>query len=345
MNKDLLIDHNETINNALIKLNSLKDISRLMLFVLKEDTVIGSITDGDIRRSLINNQDLNQKVSLVCNTNFIYKMDTIDYIELKSFVSKGIKILPLLNEDKSLSRIIDLEKYKSIIPIECVIMAGGRGKRLSPLTDIMPKPMLKLASKPIIEYNIDNLISFGIKKFYISINYLGEIIKDYFGDGSSKGIEIEYIQEDKPLGTAGSLSLINNFKSDQILLMNSDLFTDVNIENMYLSLISHKADMIIASNNHSIDIPFGIFEGNNNIITSLKEKPTYLYHANAGIYIFNKKLIDMIPSNTYYDITDLMQAAIKSNLKLIHEPLLGYWIDIGSPQDYNRAKEIVKYIL
>ena len=233
-------------------------------------------------------------------------------------------------------------KILSILPLEAIIMAGGEGKRLRPLTEKTPKSLLKVGNRPIIEHNIDNLISFGIKKFYISINYLGNLIKDYFGDGSSKGVEIIYIQEDKPLGTAGSLTLISKFKYDEILLINSDLFTDVNIEKMYLNLLKNNSDMVIASSIYKVDIPFAIFEENNNLIQSFKEKPTYTYPLNAGIYLFKKNLISLIPLNLFFDITDLMKKAIENNYKLTNDPILGFWIDIGSPADLKRANEIIK---
>ena len=163
--KDILIENNKTILDALNQLNNLKEINRLILFVVnKEGVLIGTITDGDIRRSIVKNRDLNKKVDQICNYNFIFRYESDKYLNLNELRKKDIKILPLLNKNKTLSRLIDLDIYKSMIPVECMIMAGGRGKRLSPLTDKVPKPMLMLGDKPIIEHNIDNLISFGIKK-------------------------------------------------------------------------------------------------------------------------------------------------------------------------------------
>ena len=252
--KNLIINENKTITEALLKLNIIRDISRLILFVSSENgTIIGSLTDGDIRRSLAKEQNLLKKVGEICNRNYVFKEDTNGFIELQSFHKQNIKILPLLNKEGALNRVIDLEKTQSLLPMEAMIMAGGRGKRLSPLTDTVPKPMLILGDKPIIEHNIDRLISFGIKKIYISVNYLGKQIESYFGNGSSKGIQIEYIRENKSLGTAGSLSLVNEFKTDHILLINSDLFTNVNFEEMYLKLMDENAEMVVASTEYKID--------------------------------------------------------------------------------------------
>ena len=218
MDYNNLIDQNKTILESLKKLGSIRNLSRLILFVTNnKNQVLGSVTDGDIRRSLITHRDLKKKIGEICNTDFIYITNTDVYIDFKNeYLNNNIKILPVLNKEMHLVDLIDLQIMESNLPLECIIMAGGRGKRLSPLTDKIPKPMLMLGSKPIIEHNIDRLIKFGIKKIYISVNYLSNIIKDYFGDGSSKGIEIRYIEESKPLGTAGSLTLVDKFKTNHI---------------------------------------------------------------------------------------------------------------------------------
>lgn len=339
------IHQNQSILSALKKLNEIRDVSRLILFVVDDgDKVVGSLTDGDIRRSLASHEDVNKAVGSICNRNFEFIYDKDGFVELKKYKKKNILILPVLDEHFRMVKIIDLEKKKSILPLECMIMAGGRGKRLSPLTDSIPKPMLPLGEKPIIEHNIDRLISYGIQKIYISVKYLGEQIRDHFGDGSSKGISIEYVWEDKPLGTAGALSLVDGFKSKHILLMNSDLFTDVDFEDLYLDLVNEQADMVIASTEYKVDVPFAVFETERRQIKSFKEKPSYVYHSNAGVYMFKTELLKKIPKNHFYDITDLMENAVSEGFKLIHNPILGYWIDIGSPADYKRAQEFIKHI-
>ncbi|WP_417371785.1 nucleotidyltransferase family protein [Gelidibacter japonicus] len=342
---DILISEDSDILYALKKLNNIREVSGLILFVHdKSERIVGSLTDGDIRRSLAEDADINKSVGLICNRNFVFKYDNKGFLDLKPYKNGVIKILPILNDEKRLVRIIDLEKSVAALPIECMIMAGGRGKRLSPLTDEIPKPMLPLGNMPIIEHNINHLIRYGIKKIYISLNYLGEQIQDYFGDGSQKGINIEYVWEDKFLGTAGSLALVDEFKSDNILLMNSDLFTNVDFEAMYIDLVKFNADMVVASTIYKVDVPYAVFDTNENQILDFKEKPTYVYHSNAGIYILNKRLIDKIPKNEFYDITDLMESVVKDGGKLIHNPILGFWIDIGKPDDYIRAQELVEHI-
>ena len=345
--KNILIHRDCTILDALQKLNLIRyvsDVSRLILFVTNDDSsILGSVTDGDIRRSLANHADINKALREICNKDFVFEYDQKGFLDLKPYRKKDIVILPILDRNKKMVKIIDLEKTKSVLPLECMIMAGGRGKRLSPLTDTIPKPMLPLGDKPIIEHNIDRLISFGIQKIYISVKYLGEQIEEYFGDGSEKGINIEYIWEDEPLGTAGALSLVKEFKTENILLMNSDLFTNVDFEDLYLDLIKNRADMAVASTEYKVDIPYAVFETNEAQVMEFKEKPSYVYHSNAGIYILNKKLIERIPKNSFYDITDLMQELTKGAGKLVHNPILGFWIDIGKPVDYKQAQEFVKH--
>lgn len=342
---NILIYKNKSILEALEQLNSIRDVSRLILFVYDDnESIIGSLTDGDIRRALVIKKDLNQKVSLVCNTNFKFIHSDYDFLNLKEYRKKDLKILPVLSLEKRLVKVLDLERIKSVLPLECMIMAGGRGKRLSPLTDNTPKPMLILGDKPIIEHNIDRLISFGITKIYISVKYLGEQIKEYFGDGSSKGISIEYIWENEPLGTAGALTLVKKFHSRNVLLMNSDLFTNVDFEDLYLSLLRSDAEMVVSSTEYKVDVPYAVFETDGDEVIDFKEKPTFIYQSNAGVYILKKELIDEIPKNQYYDITDLMEKIVKEKRKLIYNPITGFWIDIGKPVDYDYAKNFIKHL-
>tara|TARA_B100001093_G_scaffold520294_1_gene614400 strand:- start:21965 stop:23005 length:1041 start_codon:yes stop_codon:yes gene_type:complete len=343
MDYNNLIDENATILESLLKLDLIRNLSRLILFVKNDNNqILGSVTDGDIRRSLIHHKDLKKKIIEICNRDFVYITNTDVYIDFKNeYLKKDIKILPVLNKERQLLDIIDLNNFESNLPLECVIMAGGRGKRLSPLTDKVPKPMLMLESKPIIEHNIDRLIKFGIKKIYISVNYLSQIIKDYFGDGSSKGIEILYIEESKPLGTAGSLTLVKKFKTNHVLLMNSDLFTNIDFEKMYKSALYNNASLTLASKNYKVDIPYAIFNSKNSIINEFKEKPTYNYNLNAGIYILKKEVINKIPKDTFYDITDLIEKLINENEIVSHCLISGYWIDIGKKEDYDKATELI----
>ena len=345
MRTDILIHKNKNLVEGLQRLNELRNLSRLILFVVGDnEKVIGSVTDGDIRRSIISEQNLQKTLGEIANPDFkrLYQKDT--YQSFEKYRKSDIKILPILNQEGKIVDLIDLEYTKAQLPLEAVIMAGGRGKRLSPLTDTVPKPMLRLGDKPIIEHNIDRLISFGIKKIYISVKYLGEQIVNYLGDGSQKGISIEYVWEDEPLGTAGALALIDNLSTEHILLMNSDLFTNVNFESLYLKLINERADMAVASTEYKVDIPYAVFETQEGQVTNFKEKPSFIYHSNAGIYILKRSLISTIEKGKYCDITDVMEQLVAKGGKLVDDPIIGYWIDIGKTVDYEHAQEVIKHL-
>ncbi|GET45278.1 nucleotidyltransferase family protein [Capnocytophaga felis] len=343
--KNILINENSTLVEGLKKLNKIKHLSRLILFVVdNEGRVLGSVTDGDIRRSIAYNQNLEKPLGQICNREFKHLTKNGKYQSFEEFRKADIKILPVLDESGKMVDLVDLAKTHAKLPLEAMVMAGGRGKRLSPLTDTVPKPMLPLGGKPIIEHNIDRLISFGIRKIYISVKYLGNQIVDYFGNGSSKGIEIEYVWEDKPLGTAGALALIENLTSEHVLLMNSDLFTNVNFESLYLKLIQENADMSVASTEYKVDVPYAVFETDGNKVLNFKEKPSFIYYSNAGIYILKKTLIEKIKKGEYCDITDVMEQLVNEGGKLVYDPIIGYWVDIGKPVDYYQAQEFVKHL-
>lgn len=339
-----IIKVNTNIIEVMQRLNEVP--KSLTLFVVNEqDVMIGTLTDGDIRRGFVKGLQLSDSVDKFLADEFHFMfVDEISLIELKKIRKKGISLLPILSKDKKIVKIVDLKKFRSLLPVDCMIMAGGKGERLRPLTDNTPKPLLKVGDKPIIEHNIDRLIEFGVEHIYISVKYLGEQIQNYLGDGSAKGIKIDYIWEENPLGTAGALSLVDKFDKDYILLMNSDIFSDINFEELFLAVLDQDADMGIASIPYHVNIPYAILESNNNQVSSFVEKPKNTHYANAGIYIFKKEYVKWIPNNTFFHITHLFDKLLEHGKKVIHEPIVGYWIDIGSLKDYENANEIVKHL-
>ena len=224
-------------------------------------------------------------------------------------------------------------------------MAGGKGKRLMPLTANLSKPMLKVGEKPIIEHNVDRLIKFGVQHISISVNYLGDIISDYFQDGGEKGVKIDYIRENEPMGTMGSITLKKTYEKEYIILMNSDLLTNIDFEDFFNEFTNSEADMAVATIPYHSDIPYAVLDLNgSNEIVSFQEKPRYTHYSNAGIYLFKRSLIDLLPAGEYYDATDLIQLLIKKKMKVIAYPILGYWLDIGRMNDYLKAQEDIKHL-
>src|SRR5690606_6964271 len=186
------------------------------------------------------------------------------------------------------------------------------GKRLRPLTENTPKPLLKVGDKPIIEYNIERLAKVGVKKINLSINYLGDQLVEYFGDGKDRNLNIQYVREEKPLGTIGSILLIDHFDHDDIIVMNSDLLTNIDYVDFFQTYKKSQADMAVAATSYHVDVPYAVLEVNEvNTVKSLKEKPRYTYYSNAGIYILKRSLLRMIPEDQFFDITDLMDRVIE----------------------------------
>jgi len=343
------IHYQETICDALQKINDISDRythQPLALFVINDDKkVIGSLTDGDIRRNLVMGKGIEETVIKFMNPDFQFLKEnyfTLD--EVAHFRNQNISLAPVLDENRRLVKIIDLTQKKSVLPVDAFIMAGGKGTRLLPLTENTPKSLLKVGGKPIIEYNVDRLAKYGIENLFISINYLGDQIKKYFGDGSSKEMNIRYVEEIKPLGTLGSLSLTDQYRHDHILLMNSDLLTTIDLEYFYREFINSRADMSVASVPYDVRIPYAVLDVNGGGIKSFREKPEYTYHSNAGIYLLKRELIDRIPKNKAVDVTDFMEELIREGRKISYFPILGYWLDIGKHEDFDKAQKDIRLL-
>jgi len=337
---DIIIEESNFLTEALKKLD--KNPTMQTLLVEQNRKIIGTITDGDIRRGLLNGLTKESRVSEFMFSEFTYLINgKYEQDKINLIKQKKLKIVPELNEDGTLCRIINFNEVKTILPIDAVIMAGGIGSRLMPLTEHTPKPMLKIGEKPIMEYNIDLLKSYGITNLTLSVKYLAEKISSYYGDGKTKGIKISYVHEKEPLGTIGAIKQIQDFQNDYVLVMNSDLLTNINLESMFSDLISNDSDMIVATTDYKVQIPYGVVESDGNKIIALKEKPTYTYYSNAGIYIFKRKYVDLIPSDTFFNATDLLEKLIDKNKKVLHYQINNYWLDIGKHADFERANNDV----
>lgn len=342
---EYIILQGQSVRDALIKLDKLS--SDAILFVVDEENkLIGSLTDGDLRRGFIRGLDFENYITdfIQPNPRFIYENE-FNQEKLNDFKENLFKIIPILNQENQIIDVLNFRFRTTLLPLDAVLMAGGQGKRLRPLTDNTPKPLLKVGNKPIIEHNIDRLAKVGIENIFLSINYLGEQLEDFFGNGESKKLRIKYIKEDKPLGTIGSVLLVDDFEHDNILVMNSDLLTNIDFADFYKTFIDSNADMAVAATSYHVDVPYAVLESDENQkVQTLKEKPRYTYFSNAGIYIIRKKLLSMIPKDQFYDITDLMEKVIEMDYNLITYPINGYWLDIGNHADYKKAQEDIKHI-
>lgn len=339
------IHYKATMREALAVLENLRQASLTLFVVDDSGRMIGTLTDGDIRRGLLKDLPISHEVSEVMNKLFSFLPAggfTIEQIQ--ALRKNKIYLIPFLDKEGKIKKVVDISQKKSVLPLNAVLMAGGEGSRLRPLTEHTPKPLLKVGDKPIIEYNIDRLVLYGVDKIYISVKYLGHKIIDYFGDGDVKNLRIQYVTEDQPLGTIGSLSLIHDFEHEYILVMNSDILTTIDFEDMFISLIEADADMIVATSPYEVQIPYGIVETKDLLITSLKEKPVYTFFSNAGIYILKKSTLQYIAQNRRMDATDLIEVLISKNRKVVNYPILNYWLDIGNPEDFAKAQADVKHL-
>ena len=319
----------------------------LVLFVIDDKgRMVGTLTDGDSRRALIAGASIDSPIEMVMHRSFNFLQDGVnnDVKHLHDQREMKMRLVPILDESKHIIDIVNLERFKTRLPIDAVIMAGGKGERLRPLTENTPKPLLKVGEKCIIDYNVDNLISCGVEHISVTVNYLHEQLEDHYRQKRS-GVTIQTVREPKYLGTIGSIKYVKGFYNDTVLLMNSDLFTNVDFEEFYLHFKEHNADMSVASIPYSVSIPYGIFDLEGRNIKGVVEKPTYNYYANGGVYLIRREMIDQfIPNDTFFNATDFMETLISAGHKVIRFPLSGYWIDIGTPQEYQKAKDLVKHL-
>ena len=336
--KEHLILSGSTIKQALGVLNELSQDA--IIFVVDNNVkLIGSLTDGDVRRGFLNNFTLDTSIDNIIQPNPRYvRKGECDIQKIIEYREGDYKVIPVLNENDIVVNVINFRLIRSYLPLDAVIMAGGRGMRMQPLTDSIPKPLLKVGDKPIMEHNLDRLSLFGIDDFWVSVKYLGVQIESYFGTGKQKNISIEYIWENEPLGTIGAVSLIENFKHDYILLTNSDLLTNIDYEQFFLDFINKEADLAVLTIPYQVNIPYAVLETKDGQVKSFKEKPTYTYYSNGGIYLLKREMLKFIPKGKFYNATDLMEYLIQKNYKVISFPFSGYWLDIGKHEDFEKAQ-------
>lgn len=344
--KQYIISDQHSIRQALVQLNEIGVASGVLFVTDKNGNLLGSLTDGDIRRGFLKDAAVDDGCVTVMNKHCKrVQQQSLDNEFVKDCREKGIIYVPEVDGGNCITGVLNLNDFRQLIPVEAVIMAGGKGERLMPLTKHLPKPLLKIGDKPIIEHNVDRLVRYGVKNVHISVNYLGEMIEKHFGDGNGKNIRVKYIWEKKPLGTIGALSLVESFDRDVILLMNSDLLTNIDFADFYNDFKNAGADMAVATVPHHVDLPYAIVELDENRVISFREKPRYTYFANAGIYLIKRSLIDLIPKGEYFNATDLMELVIGQGKTLINYPIREYWLDIGRASDYQKAQDDIRHLV
>lgn len=333
------VDEDKTLGDAIQAVTN--GGIHLALVVKTNAKVVAVITDGDIRRALLDGFDMNAPLSEVANYKFSHLPANISKEKaLEELKISGLEHLPLLDKDGQCSRIAKLDGLVDEIAANTtvVIMAGGRGERLKPLTNKTPKPMLKIADKPILQYILENYIRSGFKNFVFSVNYKKEQICDFFGDGTKWGVSIDYIVEDKPLGTAGSLSMLESDVGENLLISNGDILTKLDFGAFVRSHIDKSAILTVGTRSIETQVPFGVIETDNDNVLSILEKPKIEHQISAGIYVVKTEAVkSVVKPLTYLDMPDLINELLAKSGRVCAYNIQEYWLDIGRHETLTKA--------
>jgi dTDP-glucose pyrophosphorylase len=308
--------------------------------VVENEQLLGTVTDGDIRRAFLKGKELSDTIAGIYNSRPVkgyISQPKEDLLQMA--LAAGVKQVPMVDDQGVLIGIEFVEDYLRVSekPNQVVIMAGGLGTRLRPLTENTPKPLLKVGSKPILETIIRNFTRYGFRNIYLSVNYKAEQIQGYFRDGRSFGASVKYLVENKRLGTAGALGLIPETPEQPIIIMNGDLLTNVNFEHLLNYHLLSEASATMCVRDYELQVPYGVVHSDGATIQTIEEKPIHRYYVNAGIYVLNPEVLRNIPQGQYFDMPQLFQSLIREGCKTCSFPVREYWMDIGRPTDFEQA--------
>ncbi len=318
------------------------DTSALQIALVVDDTqkLLGTVTDGDIRRGILRGVALDRPVTDVMNDQpLVARPDEPREALLANMQSRQVRRVPIVSAS---GQAIGIELLEDLIQPQdrdnwVVLMAGGLGSRLQPLTNDCPKPMLKVGNKPLLETIVENFMEYGFRKFFVSVNYKAEMIKSYFGDGARWNVDIRYLEENERLGTAGALSLLPQRPSAPLIVMNGDVLTKVNFRHLLDFHASHHSRATMCVREYDFQVPYGVVRMDNYRITHIDEKPVQRFFVNAGIYVLEPEVLDAIPPRTFFDMPSLFDRLIAERRETIVFPIREYWLDIGQLADYDRA--------
>jgi dTDP-glucose pyrophosphorylase/CBS domain-containing protein len=324
--------------------------SKGIVLVCTEGRLLGTITDGDIRRAILVGTDLDEPLETILAHKrqlssagpATAPVDTDDATVLKLMREHCIRQVPLVDPHGRVEDLLTIDELvpDDVLPMEAVIMAGGYGKRLRPLTEHLPKPMLPVGGRPLLQRTIERLRDAGISRVNLTTHYKADVIQKHFGDGSEFGVEIRYVEEDQPMGTAGALCLLNN-TSQPLLIINADILTNVDFRAMFEFHREHEAYMTIAVKQIQISVPYGVLKIDAGGVIGITEKPVMRQFINAGIYLLNPDACASIPQDKPYDMPDLINHLVAVNKRVVAFPIREYWLDIGKMEHYRQAQDDV----
>ena len=343
--ENIKLRQNATIKEALGIIDS--GAMQIALVVDDNDKLLGTLTDGDIRRGILRGLDLDSSIeTIVFKEPAIAKISSTKEEILKIALSKKLHQIPIVDDN---GIVLDLKEIEELVEPKIktnrvVLMVGGLGTRLRPLTQDTPKPMLKVGNKPILQTIVEKFAEYGFVNITMCVNFNASIIRDYFGDGKEFGVNIDYVLEEKRMGTAGALSLLKERPSQPFFVMNGDLLTNVNFEHIFNYHILNKATATMCVREYDYEVPYGVVKMNDNKIIEIAEKPVQKFFVSAGIYMLSPEILDLIPKNEFYDMPALFEKLIKLSKNVISFPIREYWLDIGRMEEYQRANEEYKEV-
>ena len=331
-------------NYTLLETMQIIDASSLQFAIVVDDEqhLLGTVTDGDIRRGILRGEGLDVAIEEVMNATPITALAGQKSYKYKQLMQKKkLKQLPIVDSKHKLIDVLFLDKWQSVSENNnsVVLMLGGLGTRLRPLTNDVPKPMLKVGNKPIVETIVDSFKQHGYTKFIFSVNYKKEMIQDYFQGGNDFGITIDYVEEQKRMGTAGALSLLKERPTAPFFVMNGDLLTQINFDQLMQFHEEHKAIATMCVREYEFQIPYGVIETDGASLINIKEKPVHRSFINAGIYVLSPEALDFIPQDEFYDMPTLFEQLMAAGKRTAAFPIHEYWLDIGQMDDFYRANE------
>jgi dTDP-glucose pyrophosphorylase len=346
---NLCIPPNCSIRQAIACID--QNAKGIVLITDDERHLLGTITDGDVRRGMLAGHNLDEPVSVLLVTKqkspypqAVTAQVGTERAELLRLMQERIVYqIPLLDEDERVFDLVTFDELlpNQILPLQAVIMAGGFGSRMRPLTEDLPKPMLPVGGRPLMELTVEKLKQAGIRRVNVTTHYKAEKIVEHFGDGHNFGVELNYVTEDHPLGTAGALGLMK-IPEEPLLVINGDILTGVDFKAMLTYHRESQADLTIAVRKFDLNVPYGVIESNGALVHSLVEKPVLSFFVNAGIYLLEPAVLGQIPNGCRIDMTDLIQRLIDMERPVVSFPIREYWLDIGQHLDYQQAQQDIK---
>lgn len=336
--KNVLANRQLTIKQALSKLD--QTAQQILLVVDADNKLLGTITDGDIRRGLLKGMALDEAIESI-----IYVTPTVAHISesnqdiIKKAIYAKIHQIPIVDSDNKVVGLKEIDELlkPEVKPNKVVLMVGGLGTRLYPLTKETPKPMLKVGDRPILHTIVERFASYGFVNIVMCVNYRADAIQNYFGDGEKFGVKIDYVLEQERMGTAGALSLLNTRPSEAFFVMNGDLLTNVNFESLLDFHRTHQAAATMCVREYDFQVPYGVVNIDGHIVTSIIEKPVHKFFVSAGIYMLSPQSLDLIPKGEYFDMPTLFDKLIAQSQNTVSFPIHEYWLDIGRISEYEQA--------